>query len=70
MPRDGRSYKGLEHESQQDAEDRLTTSLAGLAMVLALVVTCLFLAHRLHHESALEDCLLSGRTDCQQIQFH
>lgn len=71
MLRDGRSHEGvhegLEHESRQDAEDRVTASLAGLAMTLALVVLCLFLASHLRSSAVLEDCLLSGRTDCAAL---
>lgn len=64
MPRGGRLNRGFEHESRQDAEDRVTASLAGLAMALALVVLSLFLAGQLRSKARLEDCLLAGRTNC------
>jgi hypothetical protein len=51
-------------ESDEMAADRQTASLAGLALMLALVVVSLLLVHRLHHEAQVEDCLISGRTDC------
>ena len=54
-------------EDPQSAADRQTSSLAGLAMALALVVVCLFLIRQLHASAALEDCMLSGRTNCGQI---
>jgi hypothetical protein len=49
------------------AADRQTASLAGLALMLALVVVCLLLVHRLHHEAQMEDCLLAGRLDCTGV---
>ena len=64
MPRSAHHHRGLEHESRQEAEDRLTASLAGLAMALALVVLGLFLADHLRTQARLEDCLLAGRTNC------
>jgi hypothetical protein len=47
--------------------DRQTASLAGLVVALALIVAGLFLVQRLHIESQIEDCLLSGRTNCGQL---
>lgn len=47
--------------------DRQTASLAGLMIALALIVVGLFLVQRLHTESQIEDCLLSGRTNCAQL---
>jgi hypothetical protein len=54
-------------ESDEMAADRQTASLAGLALMLALVVVCLLLVHRLHHEAQMEDCLLAGRLDCTGV---
>ncbi len=56
-------------EDQQDAADRQTASLAGLAVVLLLVVVGLFLVRTLHQKTAIEDCLLSGRRNCDAIVF-
>ena len=54
-----------EIDPEQQAEiDRQTASLAGLALTLALIVLGLFLVHELQAKSRLEDCLLSGRTNC------
>ncbi|HEX3350502.1 MAG TPA: hypothetical protein VHS58_20630 [Acetobacteraceae bacterium] len=50
-----------------DGPNRQTTSLAGLAVALLLVVVGLFLVKELQHKSHLEDCLLSGRTNCQTL---
>jgi len=46
----------------------VTSSLAGLAFVLALVVICFFLVKVLQKQSQLEDCLMSGRTNCAPIE--
>ena len=62
MPRPG------EDEDDEQAEaDRRTARLAGLAVVLFLAVIGLFLAERLRTQSDLEDCLMSGRTNCAPI---
>ena len=54
-------------EDDHDAANRQTMSLAALAVVLLIVVACLSLVRVLKHESRVEDCLLSGRTDCAEI---
>lgn len=50
-------------EDQAEA-NRITTSLAGLAIALFLVVIGLYLVQNLASKARLEDCLMSGRTDC------
>jgi hypothetical protein len=52
---------------EQEVADRQTASLAGLAVTLALVVAGLFLIHELARKSAVEDCLLSGRGNCDIV---
>ena len=47
--------------------DRQTASLGGLAIVLALLVLGLLLFHELRVKSAVEDCLLLGRRDCDTV---
>ncbi len=51
----------------EDEDDRVTRNLAGLAFTLALVVLGLLLVHRLGETAKLEDCLMSGRTNCAPI---
>ena len=54
-----------EADADEQAEaDRQTASLAGLAVALLLVVMGLFLIQQLEAKSMLEDCLLSGQTQC------
>lgn len=48
-------------------ERRVTASLAGLAFALALVVVGLFLLRGLTEKSRVEDCLLAGRINCDQV---
>ncbi len=46
------------------AANRQTASLGGVAISLFLIVIGLFLVHQLHAKGQIEDCLLSGRTNC------
>ena len=64
--RDTPSAHHRENATQQ--EGRVTASTAGLAVVLALVVICFFLVKVLQKQSQLEDCLMSGRTNCAPIE--
>lgn len=57
-----------QRETPTQQESRVTASLAGLALVIALVVVCFFLVKVLQKQSALEDCLMSGRTNCAPIE--
>jgi len=47
--------------------DRQTASLAGLAVTLLIVVACLFLFQELRNKAMIEDCLLSGRNNCDTV---
>jgi hypothetical protein len=49
------------------AANRQTASLGGVAISLFLIVVGLFLVHQLHAKAEVEDCLLSGRTNCIAI---
>jgi hypothetical protein len=42
-------------------------AVIGLILVLALVVVAYFLVNALRKESNLEDCLMSGRTNCAPL---
>jgi len=53
--------------AEYDDSNRQTSALGGLALVLALVVIGLFLVKRLHAVSAVEDCLLAGRANCDVL---
>ena len=57
----------IERNEPQRESDRQTASLAGMAVVLALVVAGLFLVHQLHIKTQIEDCLMSGRLNCETL---
>jgi hypothetical protein len=59
-----RTQRWRDLEDEEAGADRQTKSLAGLAVSLFLVVLSLGLIHILHNKSCLEDCLLSGRSNC------
>ncbi len=58
---------GLGVEAEQSEANRLTASLAGLTFALLLVVVGLFLFQNLRSKAALEDCLLAGQRNCDQL---
>ena len=43
-------------------------ALIGLLIVAVLVVAAVYLVHALRNESNLEDCLMSGRSNCAPIE--
>ena len=43
------------------------SSLAAVAFTLVLLVVAVFLVRELHAEGAIEDCLMSGRTNCDVV---
>ncbi len=57
----------LSREAEQTEENRVTSSLAGLALALFLVVVGLFLIQQLRDKARVEDCLLSGRLNCDRL---
>jgi hypothetical protein len=54
-------------DADDEAADRQTASLAGVAITLLLLVVGVFLVHELHAKGAIEDCLMSGRSNCDQL---
>ena len=57
----------MRDNERDDEENRVTASLAGMAVALLLVVVGVFLIQKLEASSKLEDCLLQGRTNCAPI---
>lgn len=55
------------YDDEQAEANRVTMSLAGLAFALFLVVVGLFLVQHLSIKAKLEDCLLSGRRNCDAM---
>jgi hypothetical protein len=62
-----RPTRAVPGEDDQAEENRLTSSLAGLVMALLIVVAGLFLFIQLRDKARIEDCLLSGRTNCDAV---
>ncbi len=54
-------------EDDQAEENRVTLSLAGLAVALALVIVGLLLFTHLRDKAQIEDCLLAGRLNCDAV---
>jgi hypothetical protein len=54
-------------DDDEEAADRQTASLAGVAITLVLLVIGLFLVRELGAKAAIEDCLLAGRTNCDWL---
>jgi hypothetical protein len=56
------------HWLDEDAEDKIaqrqTEGLVGIAIVLLLLVGGLFLVQQLRSAAMLQDCLMSGRHNC------
>lgn len=60
--------RSLYRHEDDDAEDnRVTSSLAGLAVALLVVVASLFLIHTLANKARVEDCLMAGRFNCEVV---
>jgi hypothetical protein len=54
-------------EEPEPKENR-TPAIAGLLIAVILLVVGLWLARELTAASKMQDCLISGRTNCNQIQ--
>jgi hypothetical protein len=54
-------------EEDEEAANRQTASLAGVAITLLLLVVGLFLVHELHAKVVVEDCLMAGRLHCDWL---
>ena len=50
-----------------ESQENRTPAMAGLAIAVVLLVVGLWLAHELRAASKLQDCVISGRTNCNII---
>lgn len=57
----------LDESDDDEGASRQTASLAGIAVILVLLVAGLFLVQELRAEATIEDCLLAGRRNCDQL---
>jgi hypothetical protein len=62
--------KPMNHRSEdgEDADQRRSAALIGLIIILALAIAGVWLVRELREKSQLEDCLMSGRTNCAPIE--
>ncbi len=56
-----------EDAAANEAADRQTASLAAVAVILVLLVGGLFLVQQLRSAAQFQDCLLSGRHNCEDL---
>ncbi len=54
-------------DQDREGDDRRTAALMGLVVVLSLAIAGIVLVRDLGAELKLEDCLMSGRTNCAPI---
>jgi hypothetical protein len=57
----------LEDDAEEESAQRRTGGLAGIVIVLLLLIGGLFLIKQLHTASAIQDCVMSGRSDCDVL---
>jgi hypothetical protein len=55
-------------EPDQDQGGSRIAAIAGLAIAAILLVAGLWLAHELTASSKMQDCVMSGRTNCNVIE--
>jgi len=54
--------------SEPERGDSRRGAIAGLVIALALLAVGIWLAHDLTAASKMQDCLMSGRTNCNVIE--
>ena len=59
-----KNYRLTYLDQDHEAADRRTTSLAGFAVTLLVLVICFWVTRQLQTKSAIEDCLMAGRLNC------
>ena len=57
------------YESDEEAAERRSAALMGLIVILSLAIIGIVLLRGLGEKSRLEDCLMSGRTNCAPIDL-
>ena len=54
--------------NEPEPKENRRPAIAGLVIAVALLVIGLWLAHELTAASKMQNCLMSGRTNCNVIQ--
>jgi hypothetical protein len=62
------AMKSSSGDGDQEADERRSAALIGLIIILALAIAGVLLVRELRERSQLEDCLMSGRTNCAPIE--
>jgi hypothetical protein len=55
-------------DPEKDGSGSRAPAIAGLAIAVVLLVVGIWLAHELTAASKMQDCLMSGRTNCNTIE--
>jgi hypothetical protein len=63
-----KAQRGVESEVNSDPGGNRTPALVGLAIAVVLLLVGLWLARELTAASKMQDCLMSGRTNCNVIR--
>ena len=66
-PKPGSFKPGNVKPDNPEPQENRTPAMAGLAIAVVLLVVGLWLAHELRAASKLQDCVISGRTNCNVI---
>jgi hypothetical protein len=54
--------------NEPEPRENRRPAIVGLAIAVVLLIVGLWLAHELTAASKMQDCLMSGRTNCNVIQ--
>jgi len=65
----GQPMNNRSEQSDEEADQRRSAALIGLIIILALAIAGVVLVRELRERSRLEDCLMSGRTNCAPIEL-
>jgi hypothetical protein len=60
--------KNPSQDGDDEADQRRSAALIGLIIILVLAIAGVWLVRELREKSRLEDCLMSGRTNCAPIE--
>ncbi len=64
----GSPMNNRSEDGDDGADQRRSAALIGLIIILALAIAGVVLVRELREKSRLEDCLMSGRTNCAPIE--
>jgi hypothetical protein len=62
-----RHHEWLEDDADVQTANRQTGGLVGIVIVLMLLIGGLFLVQQLRQAATIQDCVMTGRTNCQVV---